>query len=447
MYLALDPFRALSNGDLYWQRWLGDYAIAWHHLPTALGNETFTAAGASYVPQEWFISLLVAIAMRYHLLVPLAMLMAIIPIGILVSIYVRSRRAASPEAIAAVLLLTGVALVASFGIRAQVLGWGCFAAFLLCIERRDRWAYAAVPIVVVWANVHASVLLAPAYLMLRLAGAAFSDGLPAMLKTRDLRILALALPALLCTPLGWHLPAYAATLSVSPIRHYIEEWQPATFRDLAFMLGGLPLALLIAVAALRTRLRDMRQTLPAAALFVAMLLAVRNIPLFAIAAAPLAARSLDALLPSFRRIRSKIAEMERFALVSIGVAVMGSALFLARLQSLEPPPTSVAAIASLGDAGAPRRVFCEDFYACSAALGYPSLRVFIDGRADPYPLSVWRSYLSVIRLTPSWRRILGEYGVDAVLASRGDPFAVALSREPDWRRSFEGDGFVVFRHE
>ena len=95
-----------------------------------------------------------------------------IPIGILVSIYFRSRRSASPEAIAAVLLFTGVALVASFGIRAQVLGWGCFAAFLLCLERRDRWAYAAVPIVVLWANVHASVILAPAYLLLRLSGQA-----------------------------------------------------------------------------------------------------------------------------------------------------------------------------------------------------------------------------------------------------------------------------------
>jgi hypothetical protein len=445
--VALDPFRALSNGDLYWQRWLGDYAIAWHHLPTALGNETFTAAGASYVPQEWFISLLVAIAMRYHLLMPLAMVMAIVTIGIIVSIYLRSRRTASPEAIAAVLLLTGIALVASFGIRAQVLGWGCFAAFLLCIERRDRWAYAAVPIVVIWANIHASVLLAPAYLVFRLAGAGFGGGLAAILKTRDLRILALALPAMLCTPLGWHLPAYAATLSVSPIRHYIEEWQPATFRDLEFMLGGLPLALLIVVAALRTGLRDKRESLPVAALFVAMLFAVRNVPLFAVAAAPLAARSLDALLPSFSRIGKTIAEMERFALVSIGVAVVGSALLLAQLQRLEPPPTSVAAIASLGDAGVPRRVFCENFYACSAALGYPSLRVFIDGRADPYPPSVWRSYLSVIRLSPSWKRILGEYGVDAVLASSGDRFAIALSREPDWKRSFENDGFIVFRHE
>ncbi len=447
MYVALDPFRALNNGDLYWQRWLGDYAFTWHHLPTALGNETFTAPGATYVPQEWFVSFLVAIAMRHNLLVPLAMLMAVIPIGILASIYIRSRKAASPEAIAAVLLLTGIALVASFGIRAQVLGWGCFATFLLSIERRDRWAYAAIPIVAIWANVHASVLLAPAYLLLRLVGGAFTYGLRAIMKSRDLRILALALPAMLCTPLGWHLPAYAAMLAVSPIRHYIQEWQPVTLRDMEFVLGGLPLALLIGVAALKTGLRDKRESLPAAALFIAMLMAVRNVPLFAIAAAPLAARGLDSLLPSFPRIGSKIAEMERFALVSIGAAVAASTLLLARVQGEEPPRTPFTAIASLGVNGARSRLFCENFNACSAALDYPKLRVFMDGRADPYPLSVWQSYISVIRLEPSWKSTLNEYGVDSVLASRGDRFAVALSREPDWKRSYEDRGFVVFRHE
>ncbi len=163
LYLAVNPFRALNNGDLYWQRWLGDYILQWHRLPTALGTETFTAAGAPWVPQEWFISIFVALAMRHGLLVPFAILMAVIPIGILASIYVRSTKGATPEAIAIVLMFAGCALAASFGIRAQVLGWGCFAAFLLCLDRRDAWAYAAVPVVVLWANVHASVMLAPVF--------------------------------------------------------------------------------------------------------------------------------------------------------------------------------------------------------------------------------------------------------------------------------------------
>ena len=176
LYLAVNPFRALNNRDLYWQRWLGDYILQWHRLPTALGTETFTAAGAPWVPQEWFISIFVALAMRHGLLVPFAILMAVIPIGILASIYLRSTKGATPEAIAIVLMFTGCALAASFGIRAQVLGWGCFAAFLLCLDRRDAWAYAAVPIVVLWANVHASVMLAPVFLLARVIGEVATGG-------------------------------------------------------------------------------------------------------------------------------------------------------------------------------------------------------------------------------------------------------------------------------
>jgi hypothetical protein len=445
LFVALNPFRALDNGDLYWQQWLGDYAFTWHRLPTALGNETFSAAGAPWVPQEWLVSFIVAGAMRNNLLVPLAVAMAAIPIGILASIYFRSRERASPAAIAAVLLFTGVALVASFGIRAQVLGWGCFAAFLLCLDRRDKWAYAAVPIVVLWANLHASVLLAPAYLLFRLIGRSFSDGLVAVMKGRDLRILALSFPAILCTPLGWHLPVYALMLSTSPIRHFIEEWQPVTLHNVEFVVGALPLALL--VAAPRIRVRDMRELLPIAALFVAMLFAVRNVPLFAIAAAPLAAQSLDALFPSFRRIESRIAEMERFALVTMSVAIVASAILLAGLVREQPPRTPFAAIASLTADGEQRRLFCENFSACSAALQYPRLRVFMDGRADPYPLGVWNSYISVIRVEPSWRNVLRNYRVDTILASRGSPLATALARETNWKPSFRDDAFVVFRYE
>ncbi len=447
LYVALDPFRAPQNADLYWQRWLGEYAFAWHRLPTTLGSETFTAAGAPYVPQEWFISFLVAFAMRHHLLVPLAMLMAAVPIAILVSIYFRSRDRASREAIAAVLLFAGVALVASFGIRAQVLGWGCFAAFLVCLDRPDRWAFAAVPIVAIWANVHASVLLAPAFLALRLAGAALGDGPRATLKSRDMAILALTLPAMLCTPLGWHLPAYAAALSVSPIRQYIQEWQPAGLSDGEFLLGGLPLALL-AAGGLRASRREWRELVPVAALFVAMLLAVRNIPLFAIAAAPLAARGVDAVFPSISRIvGSRVAEMERFAFISIGVAIVASSFLLAGVIREEPPRTPSAAIASLGADRQQQRLFCENFYACSAALQYPSLHVFIDGRADPFPLSVWRSYIAVVRVEPPWQHILKTYGVDAVLASRGSRLATALGADAGWKPSFEDPSYVVFRNE
>ena len=437
LFLLLSPLRPLSDGDLYWQRWLGEVILRTGHLPAALGPETFSAPGAAWVPQEWLLSIVVALAMRGNLYVPLTLLFALIPIAILVSIYVRSRERASPVAIGIVLLLCGIALEASFGVRAQVLGWGCFAAFLYFLQRRDGWYYATVLVVVVWANVHASAALAPAFLAARIAGEMFDGGFRAPAAQRDLRILPLTLLALFCTPLTWHLPAYAVALATSPIRHYIQEWQPVGPFDLEFVAGSLPLAIFAVAATWRKPFARKGEMLPLVLLFVAMLTARRQIPVFAIAAAPLAACGLDALLPKLRDAAARIARLEKPAIASacIAVALAGAAYALG--QRASDPRALTNAIAAVDADGAPHRLFCENFSTCSAALGVPRLRIFMDGRCDPYPLAVWRSYMATIRVEPAWRDLFERYRVDAVIATRGTRFAKAMARDTDWRRTLK----------
>ncbi|MFY9720012.1 MAG: hypothetical protein WAK16_10250, partial [Candidatus Cybelea sp.] len=161
LYLALGPLHAPGDGDLYWQRWLGDLLLRTHHLPAVLGDGTFTAPTAPWVPQEWVFSLAVAVATNQHLFLLLSILVSALPIGILISVYARARETATPDAIGIALLFCGMALVESFGARAQVLGWAGLAVFVLFLERRDRWYYAAFPAAVVWANLHATVAIAP----------------------------------------------------------------------------------------------------------------------------------------------------------------------------------------------------------------------------------------------------------------------------------------------
>ncbi|MGB7049557.1 MAG: hypothetical protein WBD57_14625, partial [Candidatus Cybelea sp.] len=55
-----------------------------HRLPTALGSETFTAAGAPWVPQEWLFSVIVAVATNLHLFTVLAVAVSAIPLAVLV---------------------------------------------------------------------------------------------------------------------------------------------------------------------------------------------------------------------------------------------------------------------------------------------------------------------------------------------------------------------------
>jgi hypothetical protein len=444
-YLVLGPIHRPGDGDLYWQRWLGDIILQTHRLPTALGNETFTAAGAPWVPQEWLFSLAVAIATRHHLLLALDVAMAALPVAILVSIYLRSRRVASPEAVGIALLFCGIALLASFGVRAQLLGWAGLAAFVLFLERRDRWYYAAFPAAIVWANLHASVAIAPVIVLARVVAAVSDGGLRALRTNRDVYMLPAVLLATFCTPLGWRLPYYAVALAGSPIRHYIEEWQPASLHDGSFTFGVLPLALAIVLGGRATLLGRKAQSFPAALLFAAALFAARNAALFAIVAAPLAAVGLDVRFPRLRDMRGKLRELEPVALVTMGIAIVLSGIALARIQARTPSPLPNAAIAVLAADGSPHRMLCENFTWCSEALQFPSLRVFIDGRCDAYPLTVWRQYISVIQVRPSWGLALERYGVDRIVASRGGALALALAKSANWHQTFQDSRFVVFR--
>jgi hypothetical protein len=443
-YLVLGPLRLAGDGDLYWQRWLGEQLLNTHRLPATLGAETFTAAGAAWVPQEWLFSVVVAMATNHHVFVLLSLLMSALPAVILISIYWRARNTATRNAIGFALLLCGFAFLESFGVRAQVLGWTALAAFMLFLERRDRWYYAAIPTAIVWANLHASVVIAPAIVLARAIGSLADGDWKDARGARDLIMLAAVVLAIFCTPLGWRLPAYAIELASSPIRHFIAEWQPPGVHDLSFMLGALPIALAIVLGGRATLLGEKARSFPAALMFAAMLLAGRNIALFAIVAAPLAAGGLDARFPAIRSAGRRFTELEPVALVSVVVAIAISVMALLRIQRAQPPALPVAAIASIAGSGAEHRIFCENFTWCSLVLQYPAQRVFLDGRCDPYPSNVWNSYVSVIRRGPYWQRQLQRYGVDPVVASRTTQFGALLASSPDWRLAFRDRAFAVY---
>jgi len=444
-FLVLGPIRTPGDGDLYWQRWLGDLMLQSHTLPTMLGSETFTAAGALWVPQEWLFSLMVAFAAGHHISVLLSILVSALPLAILTTIYLRARDSAGPEAIGLVLLFSGLALLESFGVRAQVLGWAMFAAFMFFLERRDRWQLAAIPTAILWANLHASVAIAPVLVLARIVALAFDGGWKA-LRSREVAILFGTVLALFCTPLGWRLPVYAIALAGSPIRHFIQEWQPSGMGDFSFLFGALPLALAVLAGGRTTLWNDKLRSFPAIVLFAAMLFASRNVPLFAIAAAPLAAIGLGLRIPRIRDIGPRITELEPAAIVAICAVMLVAGVELAVIQRHAPERVPITAIASLDD-GATHRLLCENFTWCSLALERPNLRVFIDGRCDPYPLAVWRDYIAAIAGGKSWSSPFRRYGVDTVVAARGGRLATALEKSPGWKSTFEDRTYVVLHRD
>ena len=242
------------------------------------------------------------------------------------------------------------------------------------------------------------------------------------------------------------------------ITHFIVEWRPTGLDDPAFTFGALPLLALVMLAGTgagfgwkagsRPRWEEV---LVALAFFWLMLGAARNIAIFALVLLPLAARGLtqavayfasapkvapmgsapsDESAPVNRRLAD--AGLPAFALLlAVGVAVA-----LLRASGRTDENLAAPALAALERVPGTQRVLCADFAWCGLLVGNPHTRVFLDGRADPYPVTVWNDFVEIAKVGPAWRERLDAYKVDAVVAGRDAALDQALATDRDWRADF-----------
>jgi hypothetical protein len=102
------------------------------------------------------------------------------------------------------------------------------------------------------------------------------------------------------------------------------------------------------------------------------------------------------------------------------------------------------AMASVAALPGERHVLCGDFAWCGLAVGLPHASVFLDGRADPYPQSVWNDYLSVARVRSRWHATLDARHVDTVVVALDSSLDDALSLRGGWRASYRDAGYRVW---
>ncbi len=430
-----------GDGDLGWQRWLGGRILASGRLPDALGSETFTAVGAHWVPQEWLFSILAYLS-RGAGWIAFASLCAACAVATIVLTGRRAtRRGVHPYATAVVVSALGIGLLESFGVRVQVLAWPLAAAFLLLLEYDGPQAYAAIAIAALWSNVHASVVLAPVFAGAAFVGTFFDEGLTA----RARRLLVIAASSALATcanPLGWRLPAYAVTLFTSPFKSMISEWKHTDIGDTSFAYGALPLVAIVVAFGVRGR-RPWRDRITLAVVGWLMLSAARNVAIFCIAAAPIAAESLTAGVTFLRErlgtiafaVPTRAARWGEAALVVALAAGIGASLVHTERTGGAPDDQPTAALAAIRATPQARNVFCADFAWCSFLLASRD-RVFLDGRADPYPQKVWDDFGTIVRVRPAWRKTLRSRDVDTVLVARNAPLESALALDPGWKSTY-----------
>jgi hypothetical protein len=439
------------DGDLSWQRWLGAQILQHHAIPRTLGGETFTAPGAPWTPQEWAFSLAAALAGNGPGWIVFAGGTALAATGALaLAAAFAERRGASPRAIALCTLLAGVALFASFGVRAQVAAWPLLALFLLLLDCEAPVAYAAIGVAALWSNVHASALLAPLLALAATAGTIIDEGLASAAVRRRATIAAGSAVAVCCNPFGWGLPHYAFTLFSSPFKAAISEWRPPVLEYSSFSLGALPLLALAIVFLAGPGPRRARDAIVLGLFGYLVLSATRNVALFGLVALPLVAAALTRHTALFAPPRAvapheRAARAARYGLPAFaGLLACGVAFGLLHNAERGGDHVAAAAIAAIAERPGPHRIMCADFAWCSLALGHPGLRVFLDGRADPYPAAVWSDYIDVVALRADWLRVLRRREVDTVVVARGAPLDQALARTAGWLPGYSDAAYRVW---
>jgi hypothetical protein len=443
-------FYAGHDGDLAWQHFLGTYILQQHKLPHHLGHETFTAPGAPWVPQEWAFSVAVAWFSAHGQFVVLAALSVFAAAAsMLLAAYRAIRRGASAFATALVTACTGFAMLQAFGVRAQIFGWLFLSIVLLVLDLENEWTFLGLLAVALWANVHASALIAPVVIGAWAAGTWIEDRAWTPRAERNMVFAVGSLVAVCFTPLLWRLPLYAVSLETSIIRSAIAEWQPADLLFPGFAWGLLPLlgiCCYFGIAAPRERWRD--GMLFAVAALIAGI-AVRHIPLAAMIVAPMAAQRLTAIVPSHARINEMMRDPISEVLMYVCSAVVcGSiVLNLAHLPQISGVTLPKNAISSLSNVPGTHNLYCEDFAWCSLALETRNLRTFIDGRCDPFPMRVWSDYLAVERVSPRWSSVLKRWNVDSVLVANNNSLAQALTSERDWHLFYRDRHYEIFLRE
>lgn len=363
---------ALGVGPDTWLAILGGHQIVAHGLPSH-ESLTLLGHGRPWVDQQWFGEL---IAYGGYSLGGLAVLKlgnaALLLLALGLTLAVALRRSRSAVAVAGVGLLGELVLFDRATIRAETLAQLLYVALLALVladarrpSRRILWT---IPLLVVWANVHGSVVVGVAIVtcvgLLEIRRGAYRRGV----------VLLLASPlSLLTSPYATGLPGYyRSTLANPAFERWLSEWQAPT-------LSTEPLTYLLVIATVVLLARRWRDLLPIERLILCItvplaLSTVRSVPWLAYPAMMIlpAAVTAERVLARYR--------MARPLVTLVGVVTIAMTLFagVSAIQGGVPShaytATDATVVAHELDRGRWKRVIATDYVADWLLLKVPAAR-------------------------------------------------------------------------
>ena len=445
--------RGVVDSDYYWHIAAGRLIAERGVLST--DPFSYTWGGQPWVMHEWLGELLM------HWLVTglgvglTAFLFGVISVSgpLVVAWSVRRRGVALlPLTIVTTLVLY---LYTSYAtIRPQAISWlflGVLLAGLVTLRSEHLWRpWLAIPLFVVWANVHALYVIGLGvvglYVVFTLIGRT-----PMTPRRWEMAALLLAVfGASMLTPAG---PAGL----LYPLRYvdagdwglrHISEWQSPDFHDPA-QLGLLTLV----VALLVNGNRATPGWLVAMAVcgLIGALLAVRNVPLAGLLALPTLAMGLgdrisprSSARPARIQLVRRVMEMIVAAVILVATAAIVPGLPAVAGHRVIPQTFPVAAVDRLMEVDPDARVLAEYQWGGYVIhrLSEKGALVFVDGRNDMYDERILEDFVSIRNAEDDWQAQLAEYGADAILLPPDAPLVTGPAQDAGWCEAHR-DGVAV----
>jgi hypothetical protein len=254
-------------------------------------------------------------------------------------------------------------------------------------------------------------------------------------------------------PYGVAILAYPfKTVSLPVLQAHILEWQPPDFRHPQIVPFLVMLLALIAALGVSRRPASSAEIITSAGWTALALLAVRNVPVFALTAAPVislhAAESLEHVrrtdapasdAPEHRRLNAALG-----AVLAVAFLVwLGVQLSPARNRDHLAAQVPLKAMSALRQV-APTAQLLNDYNWGGYVLWdlYPSLPSFVDGRTDVFSSEVLDDYLRLWTAAPGWETLVERYDIGVVLLPPQAPLLASL-RQAGWAETFRDDQAVV----
>ncbi|MGD0302614.1 MAG: hypothetical protein ABSE86_36550 [Bryobacteraceae bacterium] len=475
----------LGDGDTGWHILTGQWILANGRVPHE-DIFSYTKAGQPWFAWEWLWDVCFAWLYQHGgLATVVAVSIVIICLTIALLFRLVRRHCKNPFIAIAVTFLACVASSIHWLARPHLVTMLFTVILLMVLDRaregRTRWLWALPLFFVLWTNLHggflAGLIILAGYAAGEFASAVFTansdDRRTALQSAARFAVTAFGCAlATIVNPYTYHLHAHIYQFFSEPYHlENIIEFQSISFHHpVALYLETLLLFGALASAWFVAKRRDFVPLALIAGWAHLALLSARNIPLFAIVAAPFVAQALYEMLCAlehapvvawlrraaigFRTAATEFSVTDRqwrLHFVSVAAVVVVALLITSpnatgKLKPEYDPERYPAKALSVLRSDPASRIFTDDEWGDYLLYElYPGHKVFVDGRSDFYGQAFEQKYRDVMSVQYNWEQSLDRYKVDTIVLSTKSALAGTIKESSHWRTVYDDTVAIVFR--